>query len=127
MDEGGKTEERPNPVETSKTKQNPFPRITGGLILILLGVLFLLAQMNRISWADWWAYFLVGLGGIFLLEFLISRLSTTSPQARTGRLIAGVVLIIIGGAYLIGFVEWWPLILIAIGLVVLLSPLLGKK
>jgi hypothetical protein len=127
MDEDTKTGERSNPSQGSKPRENPFPRLTGGLILILLGVLFLLAQMGRISWMNWWAYFLVGLGGILILEFMISRLSAAHKLTGAGRLVAGLILIIIGGAHLIGFVEWWPLILIAVGVVILISPLFGKK
>jgi hypothetical protein len=96
-----------------KTKQDFHPKLTGGLILILLGILFLLAEMERISWADWWAYFLAGLGGIF-------------RSGISGRLIAGLILVIIGGSYLIGFTEWWPLILIAVGVVILASAFLKK-
>lgn len=107
-------------------KHSPFPRITGALILILLGVLFLLAEMDRISWADWWAYFLVGLGGIFLLEALIRGFSVSERKVIGGRLVAGFVLIIVGGAHLIGFMEWWPLILIAVGAGLLISAFLRK-
>ena len=127
MDENVKTGENGQPLEKPRSKESPFPRLTGGLILILLGVLFLLAQMDRISWANWWAYFLVGLGAIFILEFLISCFSAAYRTTQTGKLIAGLVLVIIGGAHLIGFLEWWPLILIAVGVGLLLSPLLKKK
>jgi hypothetical protein len=127
MAEESMTEEKGKSPRSSKTKDSPYPRLTGGLILILLGVLFLLTEMGRISWADWWAYFLVGLGGIFILEFIISSLTTAQRPTRTGRLIAGLVLAIVGGAHLVGFEEWWPLILIAVGIGLLLSPLFGKK
>jgi hypothetical protein len=112
--------------ENVKHKQDYRPKITGGLILILLGVLFLLTEMDRISWADWWAWFLVGLGGIFLLEAFIRAFSAEGRRGISGRLTAGLILAIIGGSYLIGFMEWWPLILIAIGLVVLVSAFLRK-
>lgn len=109
-----------------ESKRSPFPRITGALILILLGVLFLLAEMDRISWADWWAYFLVGLGAIFLLEALIRSTSASGRKAVGGRLVAGLVLIVIGGSHLIGLMEWWPLILIAVGVALLLSAFLRR-
>jgi hypothetical protein len=101
--------------------------ITGGLILILLGVLFLLTEMGRIGWADWWAYFLVGLGGIFLLEAAIQAPSAEGRKRISGRITAGLILVIIGGAHLIGFMEWWPLVLIAVGVVLVISPLLRKS
>lgn len=107
--------------ENAKPKQDYRPKITGGLILILLGVLFLLTEMDRISWADWWAYFLVGLGGIFLIEALLRAGSAEGRRGLGGRLIAGIILAIIGGAHLIGFEEWWPLVLIAVGIGVLIS------
>lgn len=112
--------------ENVKTKQDYRPKLTGGLILILLGVLFLLTEMDIVSWADWWAWFLVGLGGIFLLEALLQAMSAEGQRGIRGRLTAGLILMIIGGAYLIGFWEWWPLILIAVGVVVLVSAFMKK-
>ncbi len=109
-----------------KTRQDYRPKVTGGLILILLGVLFLLTEMDIISWADWWAWFLVGLGSIFLLESLLQAVSTEGRRGIRGRVTAGLILMIIGGAYLVGFYDWWPLILIAVGIVVLVSAFLRK-
>jgi len=108
-------------------KGRPYPNITGGLILILLGVLFLLTEMGRIGWGDWWAYFLVGLGGIFLLEVLIRAFSADGRKGAGGKVIAGLILMVIGGAHLVGFEEWWPLILIAVGVGVLISGFFRKR
>jgi hypothetical protein len=107
--------------ESVKPKQDYRSKLTGGLILILLGVLFLLTEMDRISWADWWAYFLVGLGGIFLIEALLRSFSAEGRRGVGGRIVAGLILAVIGGAHLIGFEEWWPLLLIAVGIGVLIS------
>jgi hypothetical protein len=112
--------------ENIKPKQDYPPKITGGLILILLGVLFLFTEMDKISWTDWWAYFLVGLGGIFLLEALIRALSAEGRRGIGGRLVAGLILLVIGGSQLIGFEEWWPLVLIAVGVGVLISAVFKK-
>jgi hypothetical protein len=107
--------------ENIKPKQDPQPKITGGLILILLGVLFLFTEMDRISWTDWWAYFLVGLGGIFIIEALYRAFSAEGRRGAGGRFAAGLILAVIGGSHLIGLEEWWPLILIAVGVGVLVS------
>ena len=112
--------------ENVKPKQDYPPKITGGLILILLGVLFLLTEMDRISWTDWWAYFLVGLGGIFLIEALLRVVSAERRRGAGNKLVAGLILVVIGGAHLIGFEEWWPLVLIAVGVGVLISALFKK-
>ena len=102
-------------------KQDPLSGMSGGLILILLGVLFLMAQQDYISWNNWWAYFLVGLGAIFILESLI-RITRAEPSGRyTGKLIGGAVLLVIGAANAFGMVSWWPLILILVGVFLLFS------
>jgi len=75
--------------ESVKPKQEYPPKITGGLILILLGVLFLMSEMGRVSWTDWWAYFLVGLGAIFLLEGLIRAFSAEGRRSAGGGLSPG--------------------------------------
>ena len=102
-------------------KQDSFHKVTAGLILILLGTLFLLTTLRYLSWADWWAYFLLGLGAIFIFEVVVR---TASPGERiriTGKLVAGVILIVIGAAHIFGLASWWPLILIAVGLAMIVS------
>ena len=118
----------PNPAEKVPSEKNrPLPSLTGGLILILLGVLFLLSEMGRIGWSDWWAYFLVGLGAIFIVEALLKATTAEGRKGASGKVIAGLILIVIGGAHLVGFQEWWPLILIAVGVGVLISGLIRQK
>ena len=118
----------PKTEEKAPDKQvRPYPNITGGLILILLGVLFLLTETGKIGWVDWWAYFLVGLGGIFLLEAFVRAFSPEGRKGAGGKVIAGLILIAIGGAHLIGLEHWWPLILIAVGVGVLVSGLIRRK
>jgi len=110
-------------AEGVKKGHDPLSGVTGGLILILLGVLFLLTTLDYISWGDWWAYFVLGLGCILILEALIRVARTGDRQPVTGKLIGGSVLIIIGAAYVFGMVTWWPLILIAVGLVIIVTSL----
>jgi hypothetical protein len=112
--------------ESVKPKQEYAPKVTGGLILILLGILFLLSEMDKISWSDWWAYFLVGLGAILLIEALLRAFSPDSRRAIGGRLVAGPILIVIGASHLIGLEHWWLLILIVVGVGVLISAFLRK-
>ncbi len=97
--------------------------ITGGLILILLGVLFLLSTHHYILWYDWWAYFVIGLGGILILDYIIRAASGADRGAHTGKLVAGAVLIVVGASHIFGMSTWWPLILIGVGFVLLLSSL----
>ncbi|MFH0914653.1 MAG: DUF5668 domain-containing protein [Chloroflexota bacterium] len=82
------------------------PGLFWGLLLILLGAVFFLSQQGIIPQNDWWKYFLIGLGVIFLI--------------RTSY-IAGLVLIVVGAAFLVGLSQWWPLILIMLGIIILLQ------
>jgi hypothetical protein len=95
--------------------------ITGGLILILLGVLFLLVTHQYLAWSDWWAYFVMGLGAILILDFVIRSASGAERGAHRGKLVGGAVLIVVGAAHIFGMSTWWPLILIGVGLVLLVS------
>jgi CDP-diglyceride synthetase len=110
-----------------KSKHDPWSRVTGGSILILLGVLFLLATLDIVSWGDWWKYFLCGLGFIFILEAVLRSGDPKFRQHITGRLIAGTVLILIGGSFIFGVTNWWPFILIGVGVALVISTLWGKK
>ena len=110
-----------------KIKEDNFSKVTAGLILILLGVLFLLATLDYLSWGDWWAYFLIGLGAIFIFEVVVRAATPRLGRRFTGKLIAGIVLIIIGAAHIFGWVTWWPLILIAVGLGLIISYFYGVR
>jgi len=109
-----------------KHRDRSFHAVSWGLILILLGVLFFLASQGTISWNSWWRYLLIGLGVIFLIEALIRAVGAGYRRSSFGRVIAGIVLIFIGAAFLLGFSQWWPLILIAVGVLVLVRVLIRK-
>ena len=41
--------------------------ILGGGVLIWLGISFWLAQSGTVSWTNWWAYFIAGLGALLII------------------------------------------------------------
>ncbi len=92
-----------------------------GLILIVLGIVFFLYTQGWLTRGEWWQYFLIGLGLIFLIESLVRYSGRESHRPGLGRAAAGLILIFIGAAFLLGFGNWWPLILIVVGLAVLLN------
>jgi cation transport ATPase len=106
-----------------KWRRDPLGRVIFGLIVIAVGVLFLLASQDKIAWDDWWAYFLLALGCIFILEVLIRSVMPAYRRPIFGKLIAGIVLIAIGASNIYGVVSWWPLIIIGAGIAILLSAL----
>jgi hypothetical protein len=99
-------------------RRGPMHGLFWGLLLILLGVLFFVQQQGHISDDSWWQYFLVGLGAIFILDALVHYLRRIS-YGIYGRLIAGAVLVVVGLAFLKGWDNWWPLVLIAAGVAIL--------
>lgn len=121
MDEKLTAEKEESKDKAAKTDR--YSGITGGLILILLGVLFLLSTHHYIAWYDWWAYFVMGLGVILILDFVVRAASGAERGAHTGKLVAGAVLIVVGASHIFGMSTWWPLILVAVGLILLLSSL----
>jgi hypothetical protein len=117
-------EERMTDNEEDKVKAQTNDRssgIMGGLILILLGILFLLATRHYIRWYDWWAYFLLGLGALFVLDFVVRSLIVHDRHTQTGKLVAGAVMMVIGASHIFGLASWWPLILVAVGVILLVT------
>ncbi len=101
--------------------------IVGGLILIWLGVTFYLQESGVISSSNWWAYFLVGIGVILIIQGLLFY--ARSRRTSFGPFIGGVILILIGLTYIsnYSFGNLWPLILVAIGVAVIASAYAGRR
>lgn len=116
-------DEKDEKSQEEKWRRDPLGRVIFGLIVIAVGVMFLLASQDKIAWEDWWAYFLLALGGIFILEVLIRSIMPAYRRPVFGKLIAGLVLIAIGASNIFGFVTWWPLIIIGVGVFILFSAL----
>jgi hypothetical protein len=102
--------------------------ISAGIILILLGILLYLAATNAtplVTWANFWAYFLVGIGAFLILRFFLFIL--LAPQAgyfRYGGLVWGIILIAVGAAWLSATVfslgmPLWPFIIVLGGVLVI--------
>ena len=116
-------------------RNSPIGSVIGALVLIWLGVLFLAVQnpeMVRlpfsISWDNAWAFFLIGLGALLILEALL-RVIFPAPRRIVGPLIWGIILLVIGVAGLfpgLGVEKLWPLALIAGGLGLLLTNVLRR-
>jgi len=118
-----------------RRRHDPIGPIIGALVLIWLGVVFLAVQnpeMIRwpfsISWDNVWAFFLVGLGALLILESLL-RVIFPAPRRIVGPLIWGIILLVIGVAGLfpsMGVEKLWPLALIAGGLALLITNVLRR-
>ncbi len=108
------------------TRENTQGRLIGAVILIALGVIFLLREVNIPFFDNWWAVFILIPGLVILWNAYVAynrdRSFTTSV---IGQGIVGGVLTLLGAAFLfdisLGFLSnLWPLILIAGGVALLL-------
>jgi asparagine N-glycosylation enzyme membrane subunit Stt3 len=100
--------------------------IGGGVFLILLGTLLFLASQGILSWDKWWQFLIIGIGIILLVDSLIRYQKESAPDVRIGRLIAAIILIGAGVAFLLGNVVWWPLVIILIGVAIVVGGLLRR-
>ncbi|MBI2937000.1 MAG: zinc ribbon domain-containing protein [Thaumarchaeota archaeon] len=127
--EKGEKEEEKGEKAEKRSSGDRTGAVTGGLILIWLGISFYLAQTNVIPWANWWAYFLTGLGVIIIVNGLIRY--SEYRYNPTGAFIGGAVLVVIGLTFLMGvrdfWRDFWPVILIIIGAVVIISGLTARS
>ncbi len=80
-----------------------------------------------VSWAIWWAYFLCGLGALLVLLGIHNARSGKDSGPITGGVVVLAIGIIAILAWNYSLSSWWPLVLIAIGLVVIASALLAHK
>lgn len=111
----------------SKWSYNPSGKIFGGIIVIWLGISFLLREHHYIRHGEWWAYFLLGLGIIFLVEAFVRMNHPDYHGHYIGRIVAGVILIAIGAAHIYNIEDWWPIILIALGVIIVILNLRQKQ
>jgi hypothetical protein len=102
--------------------------LTGGLILIWLGITFYLQQANVVPFnQNWWAYFISGIGAILILQGIL--LFAMHRRPFYGPLIGGAFLILIGVPF-IGNYNWgnvWPLFIIVIGVAILASAFARRR
>jgi len=109
--------------------RDPFARAMGGMVLILLGVVFFVAQnrMFGVTWANMWGAFLIGLGGLLILQALMRLAWSSRRRGVFGLVIGGMVLMVIGTMPFGGanWASWWPLGLIAVGVALLIQQFTG--
>jgi hypothetical protein len=101
--------------------------LTPGLALLLLGLILLLSHYGLVR-GEWWQYFLVGLGVIFLIGVWLQYIRP-SGEKKDGliRIIAGVALVIIGVVFLFVPTQWWPLIIIIAGIILIAQFLIRRR
>jgi phosphatidylserine synthase len=107
--------------------RDPVSAILAGVFLVLLGVLLFLANQGIVSWDKWWQYLIIGIGIILLIDSLIRYRTDSSRGLRIGRLVAAIILIGVGVAFLLGNVTWWPLVIIVVGVAIIIGALMRPR
>jgi hypothetical protein len=113
-------------------RRNEVPWL-GAAILIALGAVFLLQNLGIITLTNWWALFiLIPAGGSFANAWRIYR-ATGEWGPAAGPLIGGLIFTALALMFLFNIslgINWgtfWPLLLIAGGIALLLQVLGGNR
>jgi hypothetical protein len=101
----------------------------GGLILIWLGLTFFLDQNGYLAHDIWWAYFLLGVGAILILQGVVLY---SRGRVGLGPLIGGSIIVFVGldaiAAVQLNFSErFWPLIIVVLGVFVLVGGVASRR
>ncbi len=104
------------------------PGVVGGIMLILLGVLFLAREIAPQYFNFWeWPFFIIGLGGVFLIWALLSG---TGGLAVPGSILAGIGSILYYQNMTGDWQSWsyiWALIPGFVGIGVILSGIIDRN
>jgi len=107
---------------------DPLRGLFPALFLILLGILMFLAIQGFLDWGStFWQFLLIGMGLIFILDGFIHYFIPSAHHIGAGRFIPGIILVLIGVALLVGFSNWWPLILVGVGIAILIGMLFRRR
>jgi hypothetical protein len=96
-----------------------------GLELLLIGVILFLWARDILSVRETISYFLFGVGAISLFDVLARYAQLAPRRFMWCRLMFAFLLLSTGGAVLGGIGNWWPLILILVGVGILVNALLS--
>lgn len=100
----------------------------GGVVLIVIGIVFLLQNISGINLGNWWALFiLIPALGSLATAWRIYQTHGRLTAAARGPLVGGFILLLVAVIFLFNL-DWgkvWPLFLIIAGLGALATSLLG--
>lgn len=103
---------------------------TWAAILLWIGVVLLLANLDlvgRYPWWETWAVILSGIGVILLVEILVRAVIPEHRRPVGGNLVLALVLLGVGLSELVSWELVWPALVIAVGLVFLVRGVLLRR
>lgn len=111
-------DEKDEKNEKDEKHEDRYGAVMGGLIVTWLGVLMLLNNQNMIRGGNFGGYFLMGIGIILFIRGLLALQETGSTNEAFGYFIGGGVLVVIGGGITFNIKDWWAILLIGLGLLI---------
>ena len=96
-----------------------------GLELLVIGVVLFLWSRDVLTVRETLSYFLLGIGAISLFDVVARYLQLAPRSFMWCRLMFALLVLSTGGAVLGGIGDWWPLIVILVGVGILLNAMLG--
>jgi hypothetical protein len=110
----------------NRKQENTLSGIGWGLFFILIGGLVFADNKGWLH-GNGWSYFLIGLGCIWVIGFLVRYfVGRNSLWKSLGSLVAGIAMIYIGIAFIYGFGDWWPLVFVPVGIVYLVKAIWNR-
>jgi hypothetical protein len=101
-----------------KWHKDPLGGVVFGLILIVVAGIYLFR--GYLPSEPWWGWAAIGVGCVFLLEALARSVRPEYRRPTLGRAVWAVILIALGVGFIYGFEDFWPIVIIAVGIVILL-------
>ena len=113
-----------------KWRRDPLNAAAWAAIFIWAGLVLLadnLRLFTRFERLDAWAIILIGAGLIVLAEVVVRLLVPAYRRPVAGSIIFGVILVALGLGNIIGWGVIWPMVLIALGVVILARGLFRSR
>jgi hypothetical protein len=101
--------------------------IVGGLVVIWLGLSLLLQNAGLLGWGDFGGIFMLGLGLIIVFRGLWAYSESGVFEHGFGYVVGGGFVALIGAGITFDLEEWWPVFLIAFGLIIVVRALMARS
>jgi len=101
-----------------KWRKDPLGGVFFGLILIVGAGVYLFK--SYLPTGEWWNWALAGIGCVFILEALVRSFIPQYKRPSFGRAVWGVIFIGIGMGFAYGFENFWPYLIVGVGVIMLL-------
>ena len=108
-------------------KQDEKSALMGGLVVVWLGLSLILQNAGLLEWTDFGGVFLLGLGLIIVFRGLWAYSQSGVFEHGFGYVVGGGFVSLIGAGIAFDLDEWWPVLLIALGLIIVARAFMARS